>query len=164
MERKIDRLTCPNCGRKWVFTKAGAEDFALMAMISVPDWFKEATGAERFEQAQIRRNMPKEAQWEQGIESQAQFAGALDLMEKCCTEPRVYPNDEVLPKTGNANIHRGDVDLCCVNCVPKAIVAFTAEEAGLKANFPDKADNGEPGPDSAKVLNKPARDGGAQGE
>ena len=148
MERRTKEVPCPTCGRVWTITKAGAEDFALMAVLSVPDWFRDKTGEERFKARQVRANMPDEAMWERAIENQSNVAAALDIMCRCVVD----------------EFARAEVDVCCVASIPLEIVNYTAEEAGLTARFPSEGGSGEPGPASTKVRNEPARNDGTQGE
>jgi len=163
VERRTKEVPCPTCGQVWTITKAGAEDFAMMAALCVPSWFKDKTGEERFKARQVRQGMPKEAMWERALDNQCDVAKAIDIMQRCCVKPEIVPNDMPLaPESGQ--VRRADVAVCCVTCIPPKILDLTSEEAGLTANFPNEAGDGEPGPASTKVRNEPARNDGTQGE
>lgn len=162
MRKPTEQVTC-RCGRVWTFTRAGAEDFASMAALCVPEWFKNATGEERYKRAQQRAGLPEAARWEKVLENQAQVKAVLDMMEKYCTDPLIVPASEEIDQNDMTHIHRGEVDHCCLNIVGPAIVEFTAKEAGIAAGFPDAGDGSQPGSDSAKVLDQSAQDRGIGG-
>ena len=148
MDKRTKEVPCPICGRVWTITKAGAEDFAMMAALCVPSWFKDKTGEERFKARQLRANAPEEAKWERVLENQSDTRMALDIMERCTVGEFV----------------RADVGVCCVGAIPPEIANLTGEEAGFTARFPSEGGSGGPGPDGAKVQHKPAQDRGPEGE
>jgi len=98
----------------------------------------------------MRRDMPQEARWESAIETAKQMALLVNIMERYA-------------KPVGAGFKRHEVDLCCANEIPGMIAELTTEEAGLKANFPDKGNGNQPGSAGAKVPHTTASVSGPEG-
>ena len=134
-------VACTRCGRRWQIRKVGAEDWVGLAAMAVPKWFRDKTGDERQEIMSALARAPKQEQWVEILESQDRMKQTVDVLEKYA-------------KPTDSEFVRSEVALCCADKIAAEIVEYTAEEAGLAANFRKRADGDSTGPDGGEIREK----------